>query len=67
MYQRARKLYDLIGDPAHLLALAEEQLEAYAVAINSLALLDRPNAWIIMPITIENDREVRISELCLIS
>jgi nuclear pore complex protein Nup160 len=67
MYQRARKLHDLIGDPAHLLALAEEQLEAYAVAINSLALLDRPNAWIIMPITNENGREVRIVELCLTS
>jgi nuclear pore complex protein Nup160 len=59
MYQRARKLHDLIDDPAQVVALAEEQLEAYMVAMNSLALLDRPNAWIVMPVAIENVREVR--------
>jgi nuclear pore complex protein Nup160 len=61
MYQRARKLHDLIGDPSQLLALAEEQLEAYVVAMNSLALLDRPNAWIVMHVAVENGREVRKS------
>ena len=61
MYQRARKLHDLIGDPSQLLALAEEQLEAYIVAMNSLALLDRPNAWIVMPVAVGNGREVRKS------
>jgi len=59
MYQRVRKLQDLIDDPTQLLALAEEQLEAYIVAMNSLALLDRPNAWIVMPISVENGREPR--------
>jgi hypothetical protein len=61
MYQRARKLHDLVGDPAQLLVLAEEQLEAYIVAMNSLALLEHPNAWILIPITIENNHEVRKS------
>lgn len=59
MYQRARKLHDLIGDASQLLVLAEEQLEAYILAMNSLALLDHPNAWIVMPIAVETAREVR--------
>lgn len=58
MYQRARKIHDLIGEPAHLLTLAEEQLEAYMVAMNSLALLDRPNAWVVMPVAADDGREV---------
>lgn len=58
MYQRARKLHDLISDPAQLLALAEEELEAYMVAMNSLALLDRQNAWIVIPAAAENNGEV---------
>jgi hypothetical protein len=67
MYQRARKLHDLIGDPTQLLPLAEQQLEAYIVAMNSLALLDRPNAWIVIPITVENGSEVRQGVCCQIS
>lgn len=58
MYQRARKLHDLVGDPAQLLALAEEQLEAYMVAMNSLALIDRPSAWFLIPMTTDNGLEV---------
>src|ERR1700733_15367140 len=49
MYQRARKLHDLINDPSSLVVLAEEQLEAYLVAMNALSLLDRKSAWVSMP------------------
>lgn len=66
MYQRARKLHDLIGDPAELLSLAEEELEAYMVAMNSLALVDRQNAWIVIPATGENTGEVSDSVLFII-
>jgi hypothetical protein len=59
MYQRARKLHDLIGDASQWFILAEEQLEAYILAMNSLALLDPQNAWIVMPIAVETVREVR--------
>ncbi|KAF8227965.1 hypothetical protein L208DRAFT_1490549 [Tricholoma matsutake] len=45
MYQRARKLQDLIGDAASFASLAEEQLEGYNIAINSLSLVDQKNAW----------------------
>lgn len=59
MYQRARKLHDLTEEPSRLILLAEEQLEAYMVAINALSLLDRQSAWIIIPISPENGHEVR--------
>lgn len=58
MYQRARKLHDLIGDPSQTLALAEEQLESYIVAMNALSLLDHANAWIVMPIASDDGCEV---------
>ena len=58
MYQRARKLRDLTDDPSLLMSLAEEQLEAYFLAMNSLSLLDPKSAWIIMPVFSDNGREV---------
>lgn len=63
MYQRARKLAAVIGDASTFAELAELQLEAYVVAINSLALVDPKNQWITLPITAETGHEV--SGLCL--
>jgi nuclear pore complex protein Nup160 len=64
MYQRARKLHGLFGDPSLVIPLAEEQLEAYMVSINSLSLLDQKNAWIVMPVSTENGHEVGVPLLC---
>ncbi|KAG5644918.1 hypothetical protein DXG03_007383 [Asterophora parasitica] len=50
MYQRARKLQDLISDPTSFASLADEQLEAYNVAINALSLVDQKNAWVLLPL-----------------
>ncbi|PCH41595.1 hypothetical protein WOLCODRAFT_100880 [Wolfiporia cocos MD-104 SS10] len=59
MYQRARKLASLIGDPESFLGLSDLQLEAYAVGINALALTDQKNAWIVIPATAETEHEPR--------
>lgn len=49
MYQRARKYDELICDnPRLLMEYAPEELEAYTVAMNSLALVDLKNAWFLM-------------------
>lgn len=58
MYQRARKVQDLIYDPSTFDSLAEEQLDAYSIAINALSLVDPKNAWILLPITLESAHEV---------
>ncbi|KAJ7162628.1 nucleoporin Nup120/160-domain-containing protein [Mycena crocata] len=51
MYQRARKLQDLIASDVSLAAtLAGQQQEAYMVAINSLSLVNQKNAWFLLPI-----------------
>jgi nuclear pore complex protein Nup160 len=50
MYQRARKLQDVITDVTSFIALAEDQLEALSVAVNALNLVDEKNAWVLMPI-----------------
>lgn len=50
MYQRARKLRDVITDSTSFVSLAEDQLEALSVAINALHLVDEKNAWILMPV-----------------
>jgi len=54
MYQRARKLQDLINDAVSFASLAEDQLEAYNIAINSLSLVDQKNAWVLLPISGDN-------------
>ncbi|KAI0951956.1 hypothetical protein AcW1_004182 [Taiwanofungus camphoratus] len=59
MYQRARKLATLIGDPVNFINLAELQLEAYVVSMNALALIDQKNASIVMPVTAETGHEPR--------
>ncbi|KAL7282041.1 hypothetical protein ACG7TL_003508 [Trametes sanguinea] len=59
MYQRARKLASLMGDPATFFELAELQLEAYVVAMNSLSLVDSKNQWVTLPITVETGHEPR--------
>ncbi|OSX60529.1 hypothetical protein POSPLADRAFT_1066767 [Postia placenta MAD-698-R-SB12] len=53
MYQRARKLASLIGDSENSISLVEAQLEAYAVSMSALALIDQRNAWIVIPVTAE--------------
>ena len=58
MYQRARKLAVLMGDASAFAELAELQLEAYVVAMNSLALVDPKSQWITLPITAETGHEV---------
>ncbi|KAF9468851.1 nucleoporin Nup120/160-domain-containing protein [Collybia nuda] len=59
MYQRARKVQDLIYDPSTFDSLAEEQLDAYSIAINALSLVDPKNAWIVLPVTPESTHEPR--------
>ena len=63
MYQRARKLQNLINDPTFFSSLAEAQLEAYTVAINALSLVDEKNAWVVLPVPHESVQEVRIFEM----
>ena len=58
MYDRARKIHDLIVDAQSFMALAEEQLLAYTVAINSLSLVDCGNAWFVLSSTTESNPEV---------
>jgi nuclear pore complex protein Nup160 len=60
MYQRARKLQDLIASDISLSAtLAGQQQEAYMVAINSLSLVDPRNAWFLLPVLVaDHAREV---------
>ncbi|KAK7061352.1 nucleoporin Nup120/160-domain-containing protein [Favolaschia claudopus] len=51
MYQRARKLQDLIASDMSLAGTLEaQQKEAYLVAINSLSLVDQKNAWFLLPV-----------------
>ncbi|RDB20540.1 hypothetical protein Hypma_012453 [Hypsizygus marmoreus] len=59
MYQRAKKLQDLTHDPLSFSTLAEEQLEAYTVAINALSLVDLKNAWVLLPISADHAHEPR--------
>jgi hypothetical protein len=47
MYQRARKLQENAVQSSDVIALMEEQLEAYLLAINSLSLLDTKCAWVV--------------------
>jgi len=47
MYQRARKFQENAIQSTDVIALMEEQLEAYLLAINSLSLLDTRCAWVI--------------------
>jgi hypothetical protein len=65
MYQRAKSLQDLISDPSTFIYLAEEQLEAYMVAINALSLLERRIAWIAMPMVYNTDGQVK-APLCFL-
>ena len=60
MYQRARKLQGLITDAVSFASLAEDQLEAYSVAINSLSLVDQKNSWVLLPISPDITHEVSI-------
>ncbi|KAF8211558.1 nucleoporin Nup120/160-domain-containing protein [Mycena galopus ATCC 62051] len=59
MYQRARKLQDLITSDLSLsTTLAGQQKEAYMVAINSLSLVDQRNAWFLLPVLVaDHSRE----------
>jgi nuclear pore complex protein Nup160 len=59
MYQRARKLQALIDHPTTFVSLAEDQLEAYNIAINSLSLVELKNAWVLLPITSDSAHQVR--------
>ncbi|GBE86753.1 hypothetical protein SCP_0906340 [Sparassis crispa] len=59
MYQRARKLASLFGDPANFIEIAELRLEAYVVGMNALVLTDQKNAWIVLPVTAESEHEPR--------
>ena len=59
MYQRARKLHDLIvRTPSLLSSLAHEELEAYLIAMNALSLVDEKNAWILVPGILETAHPV---------
>ncbi|KAK2466397.1 hypothetical protein APHAL10511_002039 [Amanita phalloides] len=59
MYDRARKINDLIADAQSFVALAEEQLSAYTVALNSLSLVDQGSAWFVLSTVSESTQETR--------
>lgn len=67
MYQRARKLQELIIDAVSFASLAEDQLEAYNVAINSLSLVDQNNAWFLLPISTDTTHEVCFYSFAMIA
>ena len=50
-----------MGDASTFAELADLQLEAYAVAMNALALVDSKSQWFTLPIVSETGREVRSS------
>ncbi|KAJ7590746.1 nucleoporin Nup120/160-domain-containing protein [Mycena floridula] len=55
MYQRARRLHDLVlNKPSLMTALAPQELEAYMIAMNSLSLVDPKNAWILLRGSVES-------------
>ncbi|KAJ7638443.1 nucleoporin Nup120/160-domain-containing protein [Roridomyces roridus] len=57
MYQRGRKLQDLVASDFSLSAtLSGQQQQSLMVAINSLSLVDAKNAWFILPVVVA-DRE----------
>lgn len=51
MYLRARKLSELQGDPAQLVSLAEQEVEALAVSMNALSIIEAKSAWIVVPMS----------------
>ncbi|KDR83495.1 hypothetical protein GALMADRAFT_55353 [Galerina marginata CBS 339.88] len=57
MYQRARKLRDVITDHRSFKVLAEDQLESLSVAINALYLVDEKFSWILMPVIPDPSRK----------
>lgn len=62
MYQRARKLRDLVdSSSSSAVSLTEEVLESYTIAMNSLSLVDPKSAWIVIPGSVDNEHEVRVS------
>lgn len=66
MYDRACKIHDLIADVQSFMTLAEEQLLAYTIAINSLSLVDQGSAWFVLSSAAEGNPEVSIiSRHCL--
>ena len=50
MYIRFRKLSELHGDSAVTLASVEQQVDALAVAVNALSLVEGKNTFILVPI-----------------
>ena len=59
MYQRARKFAVLSqGKTEDYIGFAQQQLEAYAVSINALSLVDQNSAWFVLPVTTESAHEV---------
>ncbi|KAG6885255.1 hypothetical protein C0993_004112 [Termitomyces sp. T159_Od127] len=59
IYQRARRIQDLVTDPEAFAALSEGQLEAYNLAINALSLVDARSAWILLPLPTDQPYESR--------
>ncbi|KAL4241382.1 Nucleoporin Nup120/160 [Abortiporus biennis] len=59
MYQRARKLGTLKYRPDEFMAIADLQLEAYAISMNALSLLDSKSAYFYLPVTAESRSEPR--------
>ncbi|KAG6378387.1 hypothetical protein JVT61DRAFT_12642 [Boletus reticuloceps] len=57
MYQRARKLQEVSSKPADVISLMEDQLESYLLAINSLALLEQKNAWVVVQLPALNTKD----------
>jgi nuclear pore complex protein Nup160 len=69
MYQRARKFQENTAQSTDVIALMEEQLEAYLLAINSLSLLAPKFAWIVIqaPPSATIDAEVSRQNYFLLS
>lgn len=61
MYQRARKFRDL--NSINNMEYVDEQIEAYLIAINALALLDPRDAWILVSLPLHQGEEVGAATL----
>ncbi|KAI0079746.1 hypothetical protein K474DRAFT_1658839 [Panus rudis PR-1116 ss-1] len=59
MYQRAKKLKVLQEALPQATDLITMQLEAYAVSINALSLLDAEDAWIAVPMASRSGHQIR--------
>jgi nuclear pore complex protein Nup160 len=57
MYQRGRRLAEVATLQADMMVIAEEQRQAYVIALNALGLLDEKNAWFVVHLPSTNNTQ----------